>query len=232
LIAMPVVAKEAVISIESGALCGIANPQLADYISREIRAEHSSGTLSVAGSLPQLVDYLVKSDPQVILLDDELVTGAPLLEFLQQLKDSVPVVLIASFDRQNEVAKLVAAGKVEFVGRQGDYASLAASLVLRHLRAAEAAPSRAASPSTPEGVAEIFRHDINNPLTGILGNAELVLSHSAKLPPADVQRLQTVVELAVRLRETIRRLSDAWEAESHAVKSASRNLPRSRTHTG
>jgi CheY-like chemotaxis protein len=51
-----------------------------------------------------------------------------------------------------------------------------------------------------------------NPLTGILGNAELVLSHRSRLPPADAQRLQTVVDLAVRLRETTRRLSNALEA--------------------
>jgi signal transduction histidine kinase len=71
-----------------------------------------------------------------------------------------------------------------------------------------------------EDVAEVFRHDINNPLTGILGNAELVLSHAVKLPPADIQKLQTVVELAVRLRETIRRLSDEWEAKSRSLESA------------
>jgi nitrogen-specific signal transduction histidine kinase len=57
----------------------------------------------------------------------------------------------------------------------------------------------------------IFRHEINNPLTGILGNAELVLGHSERLTTIDSQRVQTVVDLAVRLRETIRRLSNGWE---------------------
>ena len=33
-----------------------------------------------------------------------------------------------------------------------------------------------------------------------------------------LQRLQTVVELAVRLRETIRRLSDAWESRAQSVR--------------
>ena len=59
---------------------------------------------------------------------------------------------------------------------------------------------------------ELLRHEVNDPLTGILGNAELVLSHRGRLPPADVHRLQTVVDLAVRLRETTRRLSNALEA--------------------
>jgi signal transduction histidine kinase len=120
------------------------------------------------------------------------------------------------------VTKLVAAGKVEFVGRHGDFASLAASLMLQHRRAAEVAQASNGLPWTTmsEDVAEVFRHDINNPLTGILGNAELVLSHAVKLPPADIQKLQTVVELAVRLRETIRRLSDEWEAKSRSLESA------------
>ena len=212
-------AKEAAIAIESGALCGIADSNLVQDICREIEARNYRGSISVAESLPQLMSSLMESRPNVILLDDELVRGAPLLEFFGQLTESAPVVLIAPWDRQGEIAKFVTAGKVEFVGRHGNVASLAASLALRHLRAVEARPLNRMS-GMPDHIAEIFRHDINNPLTGILGNAELVLSHATKLPPTDIQRLQTVVELAVRLRETIRQLSDAWEAQAQAVKSA------------
>jgi len=218
MIAMPIAGKEA--AVESKVLCGIANREIAETICRAIAPSHEPEEFPVAESLVELLDCLTQVRPRVIVLDDELVAGAPLLEFLRQLNESAPIVLIASFDRQKEVANLVTAGEVEFVGRQGDYASLAASLALRHLRSAESFHSRNGSPWTGMSgdVAEIFRHDINNPLTGILGNAELVLSHATKLPAADIQRLQTVVELAVRLRETIRRLSDAWEAESRGAK--------------
>ena len=58
---------------------------------------------------------------------------------------------------------------------------------------------------------EILRHEVNNPLTGILGNTELLLARRDRLPPAAVERLQTIAELAVRLRETVRRLSSTWE---------------------
>src|SRR5437016_3749659 len=58
---------------------------------------------------------------------------------------------------------------------------------------------------------EILRHEVNNPLTGILGNTELLLARRDKLPPGAVERLETIAELAVRLRETVRRLSNAWE---------------------
>jgi signal transduction histidine kinase len=124
--------------------------------------------------------------------------------------------LLADSESQAEVSRLIAGGDVEFVARTGDFFSLAVSLVDRRLRCAEQSESSMGAPwaEMPADVAEIFRHEINNPLTGILGNAELVLYHGARLPAADTQRLQTVVELAVRLREIIRRLSDAWQTQS------------------
>jgi signal transduction histidine kinase len=129
-------------------------------------------------------------------------------------------VLVAAPERQAEVIRLVAEGEMEFVARVGDFIPLAASLVERRARWAAHSEStfRAPGAGMPEDVAEIFRHDINNPLTGILGNAELLLSHGAHLPAIDRQRLQTVVDLAVRLRETIRRLSDAWDSRAQSAR--------------
>ena len=131
------------------------------------------------------------------------------------------MVLLAAAERQAEILRMVAEGEVEFVARRGDFIPLVACLVERRLRWAQRSGSSASSPwaEMPDDVAEIFRHEINNPLTGILGNAELLLSHGVRLPAADTQRLQTVVDLAVRLRETIRRLSDAWDSQPHSLKS-------------
>jgi nitrogen-specific signal transduction histidine kinase len=111
---------------------------------------------------------------------------------------------------------------VLFRSRAGDFVPLAAAMIERRLRWAEIAESQLASPwkGFPADLGSIFRHEINNPLTGILGNAELLLAHSEHLTAADTQRLQTVVDLAVRLRETIRRLSNAWENQPHSLNSA------------
>jgi len=67
-----------------------------------------------------------------------------------------------------------------------------------------------------EDFGEVLRHELNNPLTGILGNAELLLAevrrgNDGRLPLGGLQRLETIAALAVRLRETIRRLSQEWE---------------------
>jgi len=70
--------------------------------------------------------------------------------------------------------------------------------------------------SLREDIGEIFLQEINNPLTGMLGNAELLLAHSDRLPAAETQRIRTVVELALRLRETVRRVSNALETQLHS----------------
>jgi len=116
----------------------------------------------------------------------------------------------------------VADGEVEFVARTGNFFPLAAGLVERRLRWAAASRLVLAPPRTElyGDIATVFRHEINNPLTGILGNAELLLTHKDRLSAIETQRLQTIVDLAVRLRETIRRISNAWENHLHAVKSA------------
>jgi nitrogen-specific signal transduction histidine kinase len=119
------------------------------------------------------------------------------------------------------VLKFIADDKLDFVARVGDYAPLVVSVLQCRLRNAVFGASSLRNPdedSTAE-LAEIFRHEINNPLTGILGNAELLLAHSAHLNSVDVQRVQTVVELAVRLRETIRRVSDVIESNPRVIPS-------------
>jgi signal transduction histidine kinase len=176
----------------------------------------------VATNLPDLIERMEQDSPCVILLDDAVFQDAPLSELLRQLTRTAPVILLASAERQGEVLRMVADGEVEFVARRGDFIPLAACLVERRLRWAQRSGTGRGSPwaEMPEDVAEIFRHEINNPLTGILGNAELLLSHGVRLPAADTQRLQTVVDLAVRLRETIRRLSDAWDSQTRVPKTS------------
>jgi signal transduction histidine kinase len=210
------------ISSARGALLCVADSALAERLMRGMERCAEVGIVSIAANLPDVIERLDQDAPSVILLDDELLQGAPLCEFLRQLTKTAPVVLLAAAERQAEILRMVAEGEVEFVARRGEFIPLAACLVERRMRWAQRSASSAGSPwaDMPDAVAEIFRHEINNPLTGILGNAELLLSHGVRLPAGDAQRLQTVVDLAVRLRETIRRLSDAWDSQARLPKSS------------
>jgi signal transduction histidine kinase len=157
---------------------------------------------------------------------------------VSSLATYAPVVVIGDAEHQTEFSGLVAAGTADFVVRTGGCLTVALGLVERRLRRAQsdaqAAPTPAESLQAPrndalanperEDFGEVLRHELNNPLTGILGNAELLLSEirrksDGRLPQGAPQRLETIAALAVRLRESVRRLSTEWESRQHPVQS-------------
>jgi signal transduction histidine kinase len=210
------------IAVERVPLLGIADADVAQRMIQELKGVPGTAGLVVASSLQHFRQVAADAAIEVILLDSDFIGNVSLEDFLRHVAVSAPVILVAPLKRQAEVAQLVAAGNVEFVARAGDFAPLAAGLVERRLRWAAASRSAFSPPWSEfhDDIATVFRHEINNPLTGILGNAELLLAHKDRLSAIEIQRLQTVVDLAVRLRETIRRISNAWENHLHAVKSA------------
>ena len=51
-----------------------------------------------------------------------------------------------------------------------------------------------------------IRHEINNPLTGVLGQAQLLLRED--LPERSRKRVQTIEDLALRLRDVVAQLRE------------------------
>ncbi len=203
-------------------LLGIADPDLAQRFLAATERTASPGSVLIVPTLARVYERMKLSAPRVIVMADDLLEDLPPTEILRQLIDVAPVILLAPQERQTEISQLVAGGEVEFVAQVGDFLPLAASLLERRSRWAERSeiPGAQLLGELPFDVAEIFRHEINNPLTGILGNAELVLAHGDHMSVTDAQRLRTIVDLAVRLRETIRRLSYALQTQPHPLRSA------------
>jgi len=138
-----------------------------------------------------------------------------------------PTVVVGNPEQQAGLQTLLAGGTVDFVTRAAGCLPVAMGLVERRLRRRGARTTRPLETENhPEELeardfGEILRHELNNPLTGILGNAELLLVelHRKKVPLPQLaeHRLETIATLAVRMRETVRRLSDEWEAQSEAM---------------
>jgi signal transduction histidine kinase len=190
-------------------LLGIPDVALANRLTAQLKNAGASTPAAVSTTLAQLQDIAAKSNPAVIFLDTDLLGGRSLTDAVRQLSASAPVVVLAPVSNQSEVARLLNCSNVDFIGRVGDFVPLAAALIERQLhRSSENGAAAEADMSCLHSTkwSELFRHEINNPLTGILGNAELVLAHREHLMPVDVQRLQTVVDLAVRLRESISKI--------------------------
>jgi len=151
----------------------------------------SSGTpyqLPLAASVAQARKACRCVTPAVILLDESAVQAPRPPEekhndsfdsAVASLTECAPVVVVAAPERQSELAFFISSAAVDFVARVGDFVPVAVAVLERRVRLAEQierAQSMAGFPPAElrTDFGEILRHEVNNPLTGILGNAEAV----------------------------------------------------------
>jgi signal transduction histidine kinase len=200
---------------------------------REFEAKDAGFRVAAVNSVEaaqRAVDDLV---PAIILLEETSLTpllpgtGEGRLEtIIAALAAHAPVIVIGAAHHEPALAPLVAAGSAYFVTRSSRCLPIALELAEHRLSQIKRRPENAAlAVSTVTGPSgeefgQVLRHEMNNPLTGILGNAELLLAevrrkNDGRLPNGGQQRLETIASLAVRLRETVLRLSQDWEARHH-----------------
>jgi len=197
--------------------------------------------LPIATSVAQARSCIGRAVPSVILLDESVAAAGLFTDVLQDLSRFAPIIFLAAPENLarwcalSELSDLVTQGRVECVPRYGDFVPLATRLIERHAHnhsesrglgtRGHAAPAIVADAPVrvqldpdhaPRDFGEVLRHEVNNPLTGILGNAELLLSRRDRMPADMADRLEVIAELAIRLRETIRRLSNALESRPEA----------------
>lgn len=180
----------------------------------------------VASSIELARKRFLRTKPAVIFLDETAIARSPGFESLESavtlLIETAPVVVAAALEKKGLLEFLIESGAVDFVPRTSHFLSIVAGMLDRRARIVErmAGPIQFPGPESSGDFGEILRHEVNNPLTGILGNTELLLARRDGLPPGAVERLQTIAELAVRLRETVRRLSNAWDEHHESARPA------------
>lgn len=211
-----------------------ADLNLARSYFKEIASASWSYQVTQVHSVPEALHAFPRMKPAAILFDDSASIKGPkysarsgLVASVALLLQSAPVVVVAAQGRNFELSALILSGQADFVDRSGNYFLSAAQLLEKRLKQVEQklAEPNLFNPDPSDNFGEVLRHEVNNPLTGILGNAELLLAevrrrNDGRLPEAALQRLQTIAELAVRLRETVRRLSSDLEARGNHVRSA------------
>jgi signal transduction histidine kinase len=195
---------------------------LAQRCSEELAAFGGRYRTLIVMKVEQARKGIGRISPAAIFLDESAI-GPEESETLESavalLTESAPVVVAAAPEKQTGVSFLITSGAVDFVARRNDFLPLVAEMLDRRVRMAERTAGMVQFPKDQRSgdFGEILRHEVNNPLTGILGNTELLLARRDRLPPSAIERLETIAGLAVRLRETVRRLSNAWdEQHEHA----------------
>jgi len=213
---------------------------------RELQRRRKDLRIEDADSIAGARRILGEQAPAVILAEERVLVeeGGPwrarrhaIESALSLLAGSAPVVWIGPAEEGAQMTLAVRSGAVDFVPRSAMCLPAAITMVERRLRSAV----KLAHDGGPRGdilslgelrlddldFGEVLRHELNNPLTGILGNAELLLLEVRRgkldLPPQTLRRLQIITELAVRMRETVRHLSDRWEAAGTDTSKEKRN---------
>jgi signal transduction histidine kinase len=200
---------------------------------REFGSNGSPVRVAAVSSLAAAHRILEEDAPAVIFLEQDSLSAecdgprgiAPSLEaMVAPLAIHAPVVVLGPAEKRAELGELIDAGAADYVVRKANNLAEVRGLIQRRLRLAQPGPG--ITPETigedNEDFGEVLRHELNNPLTGILGNAELLLAEihrtsDGRIPYGAEQRLETIAGLAVRMRETVRRLSQVWETRQHPV---------------
>lgn len=112
---------------------------------------------------------------------------------------AVPVLILLSPGEEDAASSLLAHDHIDLMVRTGTHLPLLAAWLPRALRRRQLGW---------EEIGRLVRHEINNPLTGVLGNAELILAGPNSLPVPVRNRLSVIINLAVRMRDVVRTLEE------------------------
>jgi signal transduction histidine kinase len=198
---------------------------------REFESRRPDVRVSAVSSVETALQIIEEAAPGVVLLAEEsgLQCGGQAMQLdsaVNALAAYAPVVVMGRAERETCLKTLIAAGVADYVprseGGMRDALDLLEHRLARRRRIAESVPAKAAEEWSKD-FAEVLRHELNNPLTGILGNAELLLAEIArkkdgKPPYGGQERVETIAALAMRMRETVRQLSHEWEARNDPVR--------------
>ena len=209
---------------------------LRDAAKRELKHRRPDVRISSVNSMDAALQAIEEGAPNVILLEegvrsldsrDEAEGMSKLDAQVKVLGIHAPVVVIGRAERGPRLMAMVEAGSADYVLHAAGSITAALALLERRLIQAQSIADSAPTGSQEwsRDFAEVLRHELNNPLTGILGNAELLLAeisrqNDGRLPHGGLERVETIAALAMRMRETVRQLSHEWESRSDAVRSA------------
>jgi DNA-binding response OmpR family regulator len=146
------------------------------------------------------------------------------------------VLVVTARDARNDLAEVLDAGADDYVSKPSTPENLRARLAIAARRIAQEEARRAAEAELARarwlaGIGETtiaLEHEINNPLSALLGHAELLLM-DRDLSADQREQLQTVREQAARIAEVVRRLARLKNPTSVEHRSGGRMIDLSRT---
>jgi DNA-binding response OmpR family regulator len=166
-----------------------------------------------------------KGRPDLVVLDVEMpiVDGLEICRRIRERDErrEVFVLFLAERDHPEELEALLDAGGDEFIAKPTSPEDLRARLMVARRRIAQDAAQRRAEDELAEarwlsGIGEAtlsLQHEINNPLSALLGSAELMKMEFAERGVSN-ELLNIIHEQALRIAEVVHRLRRLKNPES------------------
>lgn len=163
--------------------------------------------------------------PELVVLDVDMpiVDGLEVCRRIRELDDKheVFVLFLAERDQPEALEALLDAGADEFIAKPTSPEDLRARLMVARRRIAQDAAQRSAEAELAKsrwlsGIGEAtlsLQHEINNPLSALLGNAELMIMELEEKGEKN-ELLSVIHEQALRIAEVVRRLRRLKNPES------------------
>jgi DNA-binding response OmpR family regulator len=181
--------------------------------------------------------------PELVVLDADMpvTDGIEVCRRIREVdeKREVFVLFLSGRDRPEELEALLDAGADEFIGKPMAPEDLRARLMVARRRIAQDAAQRRAEEELAKarwlsGIGEAtlsLQHEINNPLSALLGNAELMMMELAEKGETN-ELLDVIHEQALRIADVVRRLRRLKNPESVDYVGGSRMVNFWKEHTG
>ena len=217
-----------------------------DVISRTLfaavlaHAGHESRSASDGGEAWSLF----QAEPVPLVMLDAIMPGLDGLDVCRRIRSHPAgretfILIVTPDDRCDDLAELLDAGADDYVSKPSTPENLRARLEIAARRIAQEEARRAAEAELARarwlaGIGETtiaLEHEINNPLSALLGHAELLLMDD-ELTGDQRGELETVREQAARIADVVRRLAKLKDPRSVEYSTTARviDLSKSTTH--
>lgn len=131
------------------------------------------------------------------------------------------VLIVTGRDKARDLEEVLAAGANDYLTKPTSGQRLAARLRIAQRRMEEAQARRSAEEEVQKsrwlaGIGEAtvaLQHEINNPLTALLGTAELMMI-DARAKGQPTEELGVIIEQATRIRDLVRKVNTMRDAKS------------------
>ncbi len=184
-------------------------------------AKKLSYDIEIAESGEQAIDLINENAPEIILLDVMMpgISGIEVCQIIKSREETkyIPVIMLSARREAEDMIKGMEAGAADYIIKPFNPEELLARVRV-HLRIKEL-EKEATDKRQLEAIIKMsvtLQHEINNPLTGVLGNLELLQNRNEMSDEEMDELLSVVYKSSLKIKELVKQMGHLGKVVSTA----------------